>query len=162
MSDRPAKEVRIAPIRARDIPPRTKPSNYPAPFAAKMTGRQKRALGDAFGLSRFGVNLTTLDPGAQSALLHRHTRQEEFVYILEGAPTLCTDQGDHELTPGMCVGFPANGIAHHLVNRTAEPVVYLEIGDRDPSDTGEYPQDDLVASYSPAGWRFTHKDGTPW
>jgi uncharacterized cupin superfamily protein len=151
------------PLAAIDVPTRRKPSNYPAPFAARMVGREKRQLGDAFGLTRFGVNLTVLAPGAQSALLHhRHTRQEEFVYIISGAPTLRTDEGEFHLAPGMCVGFPANRLAHHLVNRTDGEVLYLEIGDRDPEDQGEYPEDDLVARYSAQGWRFTRKDGTPW
>ncbi|MCG5237889.1 cupin domain-containing protein [Xanthobacter oligotrophicus] len=150
------------PLAAKDVPPRRKPSNYPAPFAARMSGREKRQLGDAFGLSRFGVNLTALAPGAQSALLHRHTRQEEFVYILAGTPTLRTDEGEFALGPGMCIGFPANGLAHHLINRTGEEVRYLEIGDRDPEDAGTYPEDDLVAQFSAQGWSFTRKDGTPW
>lgn len=151
-----------APLDALDVPPRSRPSNYPPVFAARVNGRQKRALGDAFGLSRFGVNLTILAPGAQSALLHRHTRQEEFVFILKGAPTLRTDEGEHVLRPGMCVGFPANGLAHHLINRTDEDVHYLEVGDRDPEDRGAYPEDDLEAAFSTAGWTFTHKDGTLW
>lgn len=150
------------PLVATDVPPRQKPSSYPVPFAARMAGRSKRPLGDAFGLSRFGVNLTTLAPGAQSALLHRHSRQEEFVYVLEGTPTLRTDEGEFLLGPGMCVGFPASGLAHHLVNRTAREVRYLEIGDRDPQDGAEYPEDDLVARFSRGGWSFAHKDGTPW
>ena len=150
------------PLDALDVPPRSRPSNYPPIFAARMAGRQKRALGDAFGLSRFGVNLTILAPGGQSALLHRHTRQEEFVFILKGQPTLRTDAGEHDLRPGMCVGFPANGLAHHLVNQTEEDVHYLEVGDRDPQDAASYPEDDLQATYSPEGWTFTHKDGTPW
>ncbi|TPE46887.1 cupin domain-containing protein [Amaricoccus solimangrovi] len=150
------------PLDALDAPPRMRPSNYPAPFAAKVAGRVKRPLGDAFGLTKFGVNLTTLPPGGQSALLHRHSRQEEFVYVLEGAPTLRTDAGEFPLGPGMCVGFPANGVAHHLINRTEAEVRYLEIGDRDPEDRGDYPEDDLVAVFSAEGWRFTRKDGTPW
>ena len=150
------------PLDARAVPPRARLSNYPPFLAARVAGRVKRPLGDAFGLSRFGVNLTTLAPGAQSALLHRHTRQEEFVYILSGTPTLRTDAGEFPLGPGMCMGFPANGLAHHLVNDTGAPVEYLEIGDRDPADAGEYPEDDLVARNSAAGWAFTHKDGTPW
>lgn len=150
------------PLPALDVPPRSRPSNYPALFAARMAGRQKRALGDVFGLSRFGVNLTILAPGGQSALMHRHTRQEEFVYILKGHPTLRTDEGEHALSPGMCVGFPANGLAHHLVNRTDGEVHYLEVGDRDPEDRAAYPEDDLQATNSLGGWTFTHKDGTPW
>lgn len=152
----------LEPRRAMDIAPRVKPSNYPPQFAARVAGRIKRQLGDAFGLSRFGVNLTILPPGAQSALLHRHTEQEEFVYILSGHPTLRTDAGEVQLEPGMCAGFPAGGIAHHLVNLTGEDVHYLEVGDRNANDQGEYPEDDLAAAWSETGWRFTRKDGTEW
>lgn len=150
-------------IVAADAAPRTKPSNYPEPFFSRMARREKRPLGDRFGLTSFGVNLTRLAPGGESALLHRHTRQDEFVYILEGHPTLVTDAGEVALAPGMCAGFSAAGVAHHLVNRTDAPVVYLEIGDRTPGDAASYPQDDLAASLGPdGGWRFTRKDGTPY
>jgi uncharacterized cupin superfamily protein len=145
-----------------DIAPRAKPSNYPPQFAARVSGRVKRQLGDAFGLSRFGVNLTVLPPGAQSALLHRHTEQEEFIYILSGRPTLRTDAGNILLEPGVCMGFTAGGMAHHLVNLTGEDVHYLEVGDRNVADQGEYPEDDLVAAWSEGGWRFTRKDGSAW
>jgi uncharacterized cupin superfamily protein len=151
-----------APLRAMDIAPRVKPSNYPPQFAARVAGRIKRQLGDVFGLSRFGVNLTILPPGAQSALLHRHTEQEEFVYILAGHPTLRTDAGEVPLEPGMCVGFPANDAAHHLINQTGADVHYLEVGDRSTTDRGEYPEDDLAAAWSEGGWRFTRKDGASW
>src|SRR5258706_9169209 len=90
---------------AAEAPPRTKPSNYPEPFASRMAGRVKRPLGDLFGLTNFGVNLTRLTPGAVSALLHAHSRQDEFIYILEGQPTLVTDAGETPLGPGMCAGF---------------------------------------------------------
>lgn len=150
-------------VEARDAAPRAKATNYPEPFASRMRGRVKRPLGDVFGLTNFGVNLTDLAPAAESALLHRHSRQDEFVYILEGTPTLVTDQGEEQLSPGMCVGFPANGVAHHLVNRTSEPVRYLEIGDRTPGDEGSYPADDLKAVMGPDGkWAFTRKDGTAY
>lgn len=151
-----------APREALAIAPRAKPSNYPPEFAARVAGRVKRQLGDAFGLTRFGVNLTILPPQAQSALLHRHSRQEEFIYILSGHPTLRTDAGETLLSPGMCMGFPAGGLAHHLINRTEEDVHYLEVGDRNPDDQGEYPEDDLVAQWSGGRWVFTHKDGVPW
>jgi len=150
------------PRRALDIAPRTKPSNYPPQFAARVAGRVKRQLGDAFALSRFGVNLTVLPPGAQSALLHRHTEQEEFVYILSGNPTLRTDRGEFPMEPGMCIGFTAGGIAHHFVNHTEADIHYIEVGDRSVTDQGEYPEDDLAAEWSEAGWRFAHKDGAPW
>lgn len=150
-------------IRAAAAPPRTKPSNYPEPFFSRMAGREKRPLGDLFGLRNFGVNLTRLRPGGESALLHRHSLQDEFVYILEGEPTLVTDAVEVELAPGMCAGFPAGGVAHQLVNRTARDVLYLEIGDRTRGDEGSYPADDIAAELGADGaWRFTHKDGRPY
>src|SRR5690606_24056744 len=149
--------------RALDVPPRARASNYPEPFAARMAGREKRALGDLFGLSRFGVNLTRLAPGAQSSLRHAHSAQDEFVYILQGRPTLVTDRGEVELAPGMCAGFKAGGEAHHLVNRGAGEVLYLEVGDRTPGDAVTYPDDDIQAVLDQTGrWRFAHKDGTPY
>jgi uncharacterized cupin superfamily protein len=148
---------------AGSAPPRTKPSNYPEPFFSRMAQREKHPLGDLFGLKNFGVNLTRLKPGGESALLHRHSKQDEFVYILEGYPTLVTDRGDVALAPGMCAGFAASGIAHQLVNRTDSDVVYLEIGDRMPGDEGAYPADDLKAALGPDGkWQFTHRDGRPY
>ena len=150
-------------VRAADILPNRKPSAYPAPFARRVDGRIKRRLGAAFGLANIGVNLTRLEPGAESALLHRHSVADEFIYVLAGNPTLVTDRGEVELSPGMCAGFPAGGLAHHLVNRSDAPVEYLEISDRLPGDTGEYPEDDLQAVQDEKGrWRFLHKDGTPY
>jgi len=148
---------------AAEAPPRTKPSNYPAIFAARVAGREKRPLGDLFGLRNFGVNLTTLHPGAATALHHVHSRQDEFIYVLEGEPTLLTGQGEMRLRPGMVAGFPAGGTAHHLENRTDRDCVILEVGDRMPGDTASYPDDDLQAVLGPDGaWRFERKDGTPW
>lgn len=149
---------------AADVPPRTTPSLYPAPFAARVAGRQKQALGDAFGLKNFGVNRTTLKPGAMSALRHWHTVQDEFIYILSGRPTLITDTGETELQPGMCMGFRGGDPdGHHLVNRSSEDVVYLEIGDRLPGDSGSYPDDDLKAVMGADGkWQMLHKDGSPY
>jgi uncharacterized cupin superfamily protein len=150
-------------VKAAEVPPRTKPSNYPEPFFSRMLKREKRQLGDVFGLRNFGVNLTRLLPGGESALLHRHSKQDEFIYIVEGHPTLVTDQGEVTLAPGMCAGFPAQGIAHQLVNRTEKDVLVLEIGDRTPGDEGSYPQDDLQAALGADGkWVFTHKDGRPY
>jgi uncharacterized cupin superfamily protein len=150
-------------IKAADAAPRAKPSNYPEPFFSRMLKREKRPLGDLFGLKNFGVNLTRLAPGGESALLHRHSKQDEFVYILEGEPILVTDTEEVQLAPGMCAGFPAQGIAHQLVNRTDRDVVYLEVGDRSPGDEGSYPRDDIQAALGPDGkWRFTHKDGTAY
>lgn len=156
-------ESRPLAVPAADAPLRAKTSNYPEPFASRMQGREKRPLGDLFGLVNFGVNLTRLKPGAVSALRHAHTKQDEFVYILEGAPTLVTDAGRTALSPGMCAGFKAGtGDAHHLCNETDRDVVYLEIGDRTPGDGGSYPDDDIKAQMSDGRWRFTHKDGTPY
>ena len=150
-------------INAADAPLRTRPSNYPEPFAARMVGREKRPLGDVFGLTSFGVNLTRLAPGAKSALRHAHTKQDEFIYILQGHPTLCTDAGRTPLAPGMCAGFKAGtGNGHHLINETADDVVYLEAGDRTPGDEGSYPDDDLKASMVNSKWQFAHKDGQPY
>lgn len=146
-------------IVASDINPR-KTSIYPEPFASMMIGREKRALADVFGIKNFGVNLTSLAPGAYSALLHRHKVQEELVYILAGCPTLVTDTDEIILQPGMCAGFTPNGMPHHLVNRTEQEVLYLEIGDRMPGDEAIYPLDDLEATQNANGkWVFRHKDG---
>jgi uncharacterized cupin superfamily protein len=138
-------------------------TGYPDPFARRVAGRRVRKLGEAFGLTNFGVNLTELAPGSQSSVMHRHSRQDEFIYVLEGRPTLRTDVGERVLGPGDCAGFPAGGVAHHLVNDTESRVLYLEVGDRTPGDAGEYPEDDLAAVMKPeGGYRFTHKDGSPY
>jgi uncharacterized cupin superfamily protein len=158
MNDKPAA------LTASAVPPRQVASVYPEPFASRMTGREKRALGDAFGLQNFGVNLTRLAPGAMSALRHAHSRQDELIYVLEGEPTLITDAGETQLAPGMCAGFRAGtGDAHHLINRTSTPVVYLEVGDRSGGDRATYPDDDIEAYTTAEGRRgFMRKDGTPY
>jgi len=148
---------------AAEQPARSKPSVYPEPFASRMAGREKQPLGDVFGLSNFGVNLTRLAPNAVSALRHAHSKQDEFVYILQGQPTLHTDEGRTLLSPGMCAGFKAGtGNGHCLINETDEDVVYLEVGDRTPGDEGSYPDDDLKALLVEGVWRFFHKDGIPY
>lgn len=146
---------------ASEAPPRDKPSSYPEPFASRMAGRVKQPLGDLFGLRNFGVNLTRLPSGAVSALRHAHSRQDEFIYVLEGHPILITDAGETALAPGMCAGFAAgSGDAHQLVNRSDADVVYLEVGDRTAGDSAVYPDDDIAAVLDENGrWRFTHKDG---
>jgi uncharacterized cupin superfamily protein len=158
-------ETKTAPIavKAEAAPPRAKPSNYPEPFFSRMAKREKRPLGDLFGLKNFGVNLTRLAPGGESALLHRHSKQDEFVFILEGEPILVTETEEIALSPGMCAGFPANGVAHQLINRTDRDVVILEVGDRTAGDEGYYPRDDIQAVLGADGkWQFTHKDGRPY
>jgi uncharacterized cupin superfamily protein len=151
-------------IKASEAPPKAKASNYPEPFYSRMLKREKRPLGDLFELQNFGVNLTRLAPKGESSLRHAHTKQDEFIYILEGRPTLVTNAGETELEPGMCAGFRAGtGNAHHLVNRTATDVVYLEVGDRSAGDGASYPDDDIKAEMLGVGkWRFTRKDGTPY
>lgn len=149
-------------VRAGEVPPRSRPSGYPPDLLARVAGREKRQLGDMFGLQTFGVNLTRLAPGAWSALHHRHGRQDEFIYVLEGNPVLVTDAGETPLAPGMCAGFPAGGSPHHLENRGDSDVVILEVGDRGSGDSVFYPNDDLAAAMGEDGkWRYTRKDGTP-
>lgn len=136
-------------------------SGYPTQeLRAPLAGRSRRALGDALGLHNFGVNLTELAPGAWSAQRHWHTRQDEFIYVLEGEVTLITNAGEQRLMPGMCAGFQA-GVAdgHHLVNRGVVPVRYLEVGDRLPGDAAHYPDVDLAARQERAPYAFTRRDG---
>ena len=151
-------------IRAAEAPPRARPSGYPEPFLARVKGREKRPLGDLFGLQNFGVNLTRLAPGAHSSLRHAHTRQDEFVYIVSGTPTLILDQKEYLLKPGDCCGFKAgSGVGHQLVNRSSQSVQYLEIGDRTAGDYAEYPRDDLKFIQVDGGaWILARKDGTPY
>ena len=142
---------------------RIRPSVYPEPFASRMSGRTKQPLGDLFGLANFGVNRTTLAPGAMSSLRHAHTKQDEFIYVLSGCPTLITDAGRMRLQPGMCAGFRAGtGNGHHLVNETPDDAIFLEIGDRTAGDEGSYPDDDLLARLVDGAWQFLHKDGRPY
>lgn len=156
------KENLIA-INASEAPLRAKPSVYPPMLAARVKGREKRPLGDLFGLSNFGVNLTRLPPGAASSLRHAHATQDEFVYILQGSPTLHTNEGRLELRSGMCAGFKAgSGNAHSLINETREDVIYLEVGDRTDGDEVSYPDDDLIARFVGGAWVFSRKDGTAY
>ena len=145
---------------ALEAPPRTKASNYPEPFRSQMATRIKRPLGDLFGLTRFGINITVLPAGAVSALRHAHTAQDEFIYVISGAPTLETDEGKTALAPGMCAGFKAGtGNAHRLLNETKQEVVYLEVGDRGDGDMVTYPDADIVAHMVKGQWEFSHKNG---
>ncbi len=138
-------------------------TGYPEPYKSRVAGRHKRRLGDAAGLKNFGVNLTRLDPGAESSMRHWHAKQDEFIYILEGEVTLVTDSGRQKLTPGMTAGFPAGKAdGHQLVNETGKPVLYLEIGDRTPEDGATYSEVDMAARMVEGKWVFTHKDGSPY
>lgn len=154
-------------IQAEDVAPRARVTAYPPSvvslLAPHFAGREKKQLGEVFGLSNFGINLTRLAPGAISSLRHAHEKQDEFIYILQGCPTLHTDEGHTQLAPGMCAGFRAgSGNAHQLINQTAEDVVFIEIGDRTQGDEVRYPEHDLRASNSNGAWVFTHKDGSPF
>jgi uncharacterized cupin superfamily protein len=137
---------------------------YPDPFSQVVAGRTKRKLGDVFGLTNFGINLTHLEPGAASALFHWHQLQDEFIYVLEGTATVVFGEQEFSLVPGDCMGFKAGtGVAHQVVNRSEVPVSYIEVGDRTSGEGGGYPNDDLAARAGADGsWIFTHKDGTPY
>ena len=150
-----------SPISATSIPAPMGKTIYPEPYASLVKGRLKRKLGEFFGLTNLGVNLTRLAPGAISALAHSHSKQDEFIFIVEGHITLLLGEAEFTLNPGDCYGFKAGtGIAHQLMNRSAETVTYLEIGDRTAGDEVDYPNDDLKAIQLADGeWVITHKDG---
>lgn len=154
----------VKPVPADAIPEISKKSTYPEPFASMMNGRVKRKLGDFFGLVNYGVNLTKLAPGGMSALKHHHLKQDEFIYILAGTPTLVYGDDEYQMTVGDCFGFKCgNGVAHQLVNRSDHEVTYLEIGDRTPGDRVDYPDDDIQAvSLDDGSWTFLRKDGSPY
>jgi len=138
-------------------------SNYPAPFDRVVAGRQRKRLGNAAGLDQFGVNLTTLKPGASSALRHWHEKEDEFIYMLDGVVVLIEDGGETVLKPGDAVGFKANsGNGHHLVNRADCDAVYLEIGTRSKHEWVDYPDVDLRVVRDDNGMRYTHKNGDPY
>ncbi len=148
--------------KADEVPVRQIPSVYPEPFASRMKNRSKRQLGNYFGIQKFGVNLTELAPGGEASLLHKHTLQEEFIFVLSGHPTLVLESEEVELSPGMCAGFVPSGPAHTIVNRTSETVRYLEVGDREAGDQGIYPTEDLVAKFENSQWQFTRKNGSAY
>jgi uncharacterized cupin superfamily protein len=153
-----------SPISAESIPAVMGQTVYPEPYAALVQGRLKRKLGEHFGLTNFGVNLTHLATGAVSALAHRHSQQDEFIFVLAGTPTLILGEQEFVLQPGDCYGFKAGmEVAHQLVNRSPAPITYLEIGDRPTGDEVTYPHDDLKATQLPnGGWLITHKDGSAY
>ena len=155
---RPERQTAVS---AEKAGPLMETTDYPGPFPDRVQGRSKVSLGEAFGLTNLGVNLTRLKPGAQSALRHFHTAQDEFIFVLEGDAVLLTDAGETAMTAGMCAGFKAGtGNGHRLINETQEEVIYLEVGDRTPGDEGSYPDDDLKALMVDGKWKFVHKDGS--
>jgi uncharacterized cupin superfamily protein len=152
------------PLATLAIPESPRKTFYPPPFSAVVEGRSKRRVGDHFGLTNFGVNLTQLAPGAASALAHSHSQEDEFVYAVSGSAVLVIDGHEFPLTAGDCCGFKAGtGKAHHLVNRSNTLFTYLEVGTRTQGDQVDYPNDDLMIATAPDGRRFAaHKDGTPY
>jgi uncharacterized cupin superfamily protein len=155
--------MKQAPVHASTVPAVLGQTIYPAPFADIVKGRLKHKLGDLFGLSNFGVNLTELQPSACSALAHHHTHQDEFIFVVQGTLTLLLDGEALTLNAGDCYGFKAgSGVAHQLTNRSGAPASYLEIGDRSEDDVVQYPYDDLVAKRADGKWKLMHKNGEPY
>jgi len=154
----------ITPIKAEHVTEYSAKSLYPEPFASMVKNRTRRKLGNYFNLTNFGVNLTTMAPGAISALKHHHSKQDEFIYIISGTPTLVYGENEFLMSPGDCMGFKANNnIAHQLINRSSNEVIYIEVGDRTPADSVEYPDDDLALVQKTDGtWSALHKDGSPY
>ena len=141
--------------------PEKKGSGYPAPFDQPCNERSRKRLGDAGGLTQFGVNLLTLPPGAWSSQRHWHASEDEFVYVLSGEVVLKTDAGEEILRAGDCAAFHKNdGNGHHLMNRSKAPAVLLEIGTRSDVEFVRYPDIDLIID-SKVG-AFTHRDGAPY
>jgi uncharacterized cupin superfamily protein len=138
--------------------------SYPEPFRSRVMPREKRALGDALGLSHIGINLTTLFPGKESSVLHFHSHEDEFIFILEGEVVLRTPEGEQLLTPGTCAAFPAGSkqSAHQLSNRSDRPARYLEVSNRHPEDCPEYVDADLVCHKGANGITFTKRDGSSY
>jgi uncharacterized cupin superfamily protein len=137
---------------------------YPSRFAGEVTGREKRALGDAFGLTQFGVNLTKVPPGCWSSHRHWHESEDELVFVLEGELVLIDDDGEHPISAGMCIGWKAGAAnGHHLINRSNQPATFLEIGTRASADRVHYPEVDMDLVKEAGGpWKVLHKDGTPY
>jgi uncharacterized cupin superfamily protein len=154
--------LRLPALDPATVPERSS-TGYPEPFRERVAFRMKRRVGDACGLSQFGVNLVTLGPGAESALRHWHTLQDEFVYVLSGELVLVTNDGEQVLGPGMCAGYPAGARdGHHFVNRSRAPATFLEVGTRVPGDNAFYPDEDLLWVEQESGRVAAHKDGTAW
>jgi uncharacterized cupin superfamily protein len=143
--------------------PARKGSGYPPPFDAPCAERIRQRLGDAGGLTDFGVNLMRLPPGGWSSQRHWHSHEDEFVYVLEGEVTLVTDAGDRILTQGMGAGFPANcADGHHLINRSDRMAIYLEVGNRSDDDKVDYPDIDMKLEMRDGEFAFLHKNGKPY
>jgi uncharacterized cupin superfamily protein len=137
-------------------------ASYPKEFAHVISGREKQRIGDAVGLTQFGVNVTRIKAGSASALRHWHEQEDEFIYMLEGELVLQENDGETVLKPGDAAGFKAgSGIAHCLVNRTQHGAVYLEVGTRAKSERVHYPDVDFLMERDAAGRRYFRKSGEP-
>ena len=151
-----------APLNPLGLDPHSQ-SGYPEPYRSQVLPREKRALGDASGLTRIGINHTTLAPGKASSMRHWHTHEDELIYVLEGELVLVTDAGERPLRAGQCAGFPAgHEDGHQLINRGTKPAVYLEISNRDDADCAQYPDVDLRWNAPEARGKYSHKDGRPY
>lgn len=138
-------------------------STYPAPLNQVVSGRSRKRLANAAGLSQFGVNLTTLKPGAASSLRHWHEKEDELVYVLEGEVVLIEDEGETILKPGDAAAFKANSRnGHQLINKSSNDAVYLEIGTRSKYERVEYSDVDMLVISDDDSARYTHKDGKPY
>jgi uncharacterized cupin superfamily protein len=152
------KSLKLPALDPMTLEPRTS-SGYPEPYRSRVVPREKRALGDALGLTKIGINHTTLPPGKESSMRHWHTHEEEFIFVLSGAVVLRTDAGEQLLEAGMCCGFPSGTTdGHQVVNRGTVPAVYLEVSNRDPADAAGYSEVDLFHR----GGVFTRRDGSPF
>lgn len=151
----PKLDIGKAPLRTGSI--------YPAPYAAQMEGRSSRRLGQAAGLTQFGANLVTLEPGAVASLRHAHAREDEFAWVTEGELVLEEDAGETVMVAGDCAAWPAGtGLAHRLVNRSASLARFLVVGTSHPEEVATYPDDDMILHREGGANRLTHLDGTPW
>ena len=138
-------------------------TGYPPEFAAITNGRFRKRLGDAGGLTQFGVNLCRIEPGSGSSIRHWHHNQDELVYMVSGEAVLIEDAGETVLRPGDIATFKA-GVAngHNIVNRSTVDAVFLEVGTRTSDEVAEYPDIDLRAEQVAGVMRFTHRDGSPY
>jgi uncharacterized cupin superfamily protein len=136
---------------------------YPDPFHRPIKGRERKRLGNAVGLSQFGVNLTTLKPGTWSSQRHWHRNEDEFIYVLQGEIVLCEEHGETVLKPGDAAGWKANsGLGHCLINRSDKDAVYIEVGTRTAIDTVVYSDIDMRLERDKTGGRYLRKTGEPY
>ena len=138
-------------------------TGYPPPYNKAVEGRSRKRLARAAGLSQFGVNLCTLEPGAASSQRHWHEHEDELVYVLEGEVVLCEDGGETVLKAGDVAAWKA-GVAngHCLVNRSSRDAVFIEVGSRAPSERAHYSEIDMIAMRDAGGFSYTRKNGEPY